>query len=186
MSEAGCSFTNRACRVCFEDIDASEEAVQPCECMEGGVPTVAHRACIQKWISLRPNLALNAAGHRNPGRCEVCSTPWKQSYELPQPPPRAMTREEFENQALQLLLLAYARTQGLGGLQPRSNDAIILRELGPHFDGPWRKQPSLLARLSKRLPSLRSFRRHGSRDGSMSSRSSSAAGDSPYTSGRTE
>ena len=28
-----------------------------------------------------------------------------------------MTREEFENQALQLLLLAYARTQGLGGLQ---------------------------------------------------------------------
>ena len=73
-----------------------------------------------------------------------------------------MTREEFEEQALQLLLLAYARTQGLGGLQPRSNDAIILRELGPLFDGPWREQPSLMKRLSKKLPSklpsLPSFR----------------------------
>ena len=145
------------CRVCYEEIEADADGVHPCECMDGGSLSTAHRACIQRWISLRPNLAHNDARRRDLSKCEVCETPWKQSYTIPQPTPD-MTREQFEQRAMQLLLAAFARTQGLGGLQPRSSDAIILRELGPLFEGPWQKKPSLLTRLSKKLPSIPSLR----------------------------
>jgi hypothetical protein len=48
----------------------------------------------------------------------------------------------LEERAMALLLSAYARQQHLGGLRPRDNDALILRELGPLYDGPWRRQAS--------------------------------------------
>ena len=54
------------------------------------------------------------------------------------------TRAELEDRAMLLLLSAYARQQRMGALQPRDNDALILRELGPLYDGPWRTRPSML------------------------------------------
>jgi hypothetical protein len=181
MCDAGCSSVGSGlvgtCRVCFEDIGATDgDGVQPCECMDGGSPSIAHMQCIQRWISLRPNLSLNESGHRDLGVCEVCSTPWKQTYEVPQPAP-AMTREQYEERALNLLLAAFARTQGFGGMQPRGNDAIILRELGPHFEGPWQQKPSLYKRLSKRLPTVPSLFSSRSR-GSSSSHATTSSPDS--------
>ena len=67
---------------------------------------------------------------------------WKQSYELPEPAveQRMPTRAELDETAMRLLLSAYARQQNFGNLQPRTQDALILRELGPLYDGPWRKK----------------------------------------------
>ena len=159
------------CRVCFDEIEEDGDGVYPCECMDGGSLSAAHHACIQRWISLRPNLAHSDTRLRDLSVCEVCETPWKQTYTIPQPAPR-MTREQFEERALQLLLASFARTQGLGGLQPRSNDAIILRELGPHFEGPWQKKSSLLTRLSRKLPLIPSLRSSRGSRGSSTSRES--------------
>ena len=134
------------CRVCFEDC-TDDDGVHPCECKANGEFTLAHRACVQRWIDLRPNLPTTDAGRRDPGVCEVCGCAWKQEYSIPAPVAQeAMpTRAALDERAMMLLLSAYARTRNLGGLRPHPNDALILRELGPLYDGPWRARPSSFA-----------------------------------------
>lgn len=129
------------CRVCFEDCTA-DDGVHPCDCKENGQLTVAHIACVQRWIDLRPNLPTTDAGRRDPGTCEVCGVQWKQEYNIPAPVAQeAMpTRGELDERAMMLLISAYARQQNLGNMRPRPNDALILRELGPLYDGPWRER----------------------------------------------
>lgn len=150
----------RTCRVCFDEVSESDpDVVQPCECLDAGRPSLAHRTCVQKWISTRPNLRLSSYGRRDLGLCEVCSKPWRQQYELPDPPAE-LSVEELESRANWMLFTAYARSHRIGGLQPRDTDQLILNELGPHFDGPWNEPaqawrgtlpPALAAQLSSMI-----------------------------------
>jgi len=126
------------CRICYEDIKADDDGVHPCECKSDGVLTVAHRSCVQHWISLRPNLPQHSLARSDPRTCECCGAAWKQTFMIPEPPAAPPTRDQQDERARTLLLDAYTR-QGVGGLQSRDADALILRELGPMYDGPWRR-----------------------------------------------
>ena len=129
------------CRICFDDVGPQDDGVEPCECKDGGKLLIAHRGCIQEWIRLRPSIQ-QGSQHKDANSCEVCNTTWKQTYEIPAQAVRqeAMTREERDELAQRLLISAWARSQNIGGLRPRGADAIILRELGPHYEGPWRSR----------------------------------------------
>ena len=149
MAASSTSATEVCCRYCFNEIDDGS-GVSPCDCMEDGILTVAHQACVQHWINLRPNVVAAGKGAEL-GKCEVCGSAWKQKYEIPEAPQEAqMTQAERDERAQLLLISAYVRVQGLGGLRPRADDAIILHLLGPHYDGPWRKKPSLIKQLADR------------------------------------
>uniref|UniRef100_A0A7S2N8E6 RING-CH-type domain-containing protein n=1 Tax=Haptolina brevifila TaxID=156173 RepID=A0A7S2N8E6_9EUKA len=138
--------TERTCRICFDVIES--EGVMPCECRDGGEFTIAHEACIQQWINLRPMPSAVATDQKDPSRCEVCGTAWKQDYQMPEAPVE-LSRAEWDDRAQALLLAAFARHTRLGGLQPRDGDAAILHVLGPLYDGPWQRRPTLTATLSK-------------------------------------
>ena len=112
-------------------------------------------------------MRLDEAAWRDADTCEVCRTKWKQEYELPKPP-EPMTKEQFDERAQTLLLMAYMRTHQMGGMRPRDNDALILRELGPYYNGPWTKQPSLLRRMSSGIKRLIPPLRRGSSASSLS------------------
>merc|ERR1711924_112967 len=86
------------CRICFEDIGA-EDGVTPCECKSDGVHTVAHRHCVQHWISLRPNLPQHSLARCDPNTCECCGAAWKQTYEVPEPEVVMPTRDQLDARA---------------------------------------------------------------------------------------
>lgn len=143
------------CRVCFEDMGPEDDGCCPCDCKENGMLTVAHKACIQQWIDLRPNLPTSDAARRDPGLCEVCGVAWKQEYTIPAPMTESNmpTRAQMDERAMLLLISAFARSRNLGGLRPRPHDELILRELGPYFDGPWRQHPPRGTRLAQSVQS---------------------------------
>ncbi|EOD09052.1 hypothetical protein EMIHUDRAFT_216881 [Emiliania huxleyi CCMP1516] len=173
LEQPGVDDAPRTCRVCFDEVSESDpDVVQPCECLDAGRPSLAHRTCVQKWISTRPNLRLSSYGRRDLGLCEVCSKPWRQQYELPDPPAE-LSVEELESRANWMLFTAYARSHRIGGLQPRDTDQLILNELGPHFDGPWNEPaqawrgtlpPALAAQLSSMIAQENRGRAGGGRD----------------------
>ena len=68
------------CRICFDVIENEESGVIPCECRDGGNCSTAHKACVQQWIDMRPNLPASSVQHKDLSKCEVCGTQWKQSW----------------------------------------------------------------------------------------------------------
>ena len=148
------------CRFCYGDVVVGEEdGIIPCECKDGGLPQVAHRSCVQTWISIRPNLPSSNTARPDVGSCEVCGCAWKQDYDIPAAPVEP-TPEELAERAHVFLIRAYTRYHGIGGQQPREEDVLILRVLGPNFPGPWddlvkrlRKKAEKDARRASRPPS---------------------------------
>ena len=141
-------------------MEGEEDGVVPCDCKDGGLPQLAHRSCVQTWISIRPNLPATDATRADVGSCEVCGCAWKQDYEIPAVP-NEVTPAERRQRAEVLLIRAYTRYQGYGGTRPQEEDELILRVLGPTFSGPWddvvkrlRKRAEKAERAASRPPSV--------------------------------
>ena len=133
------------CRICFEPA-GGEECRNLCDCS-----SVAHPACVQKWIKMRASAT--HAEDIDVGTCEVCGAAWRGTFEVPDDAarPAKLSQDELCERMRNAVEAAWLRVGQPKYFTATDKDREVLARFGPHFDGPWnepaaRKRAGLLTR----------------------------------------